>query len=123
MEAFKRIIIIIVVVVAGYFIYQNFFTSSLDNPENNDDNISESTGPVSAEDLPPIPDSCTSLEKDLENAIYGVATHEISFTQRNRISREFAACLGNADFSEEQIQATIAQIQKKVDEFAKKDGN
>jgi hypothetical protein len=123
MEKVKKIIILIVLVVIGYFAYVNFFASTDDDVSDETNGTYEASEATPADQLSPIPDSCQTQAKNFENAIYGAATGQSSFAQRNNASRVFAQCLSDAGFSEAQIQGTIAQIQQRVDGLAKKDGH
>jgi hypothetical protein len=123
METVKNIIILIVLVVIGYFVYVNFFASSTDDVGDGNEDSYEAEEVIPADQLPPIPDSCQTKAKNLENAIYGAATHQSSFAQRSNASHVLSQCLSDAGFSEAEIHGTIAQIQQKVNKLLKKDGN
>jgi hypothetical protein len=117
METLKKLVIIIVIAVAGYFIYQNYLVSPPDEEE--DSGVVES---IPADELPAIPEKCQPLAKNLENAIYGQASHRSSFASRNTAYRSFQSCLREAGFSDTEIDGTVAQIETKVKGYLKQDG-
>ena len=108
----KKLIIIIVIAVAGYFAYQHFYLAPQEDfamEEETESTVESST--YSQEPLPPVPESCQHLVKKLENALYGNATGQASFSQRNYASRELRSCLRAEGFSGDQIGNTIVAIQ------------
>jgi hypothetical protein len=122
METFKKILILIIAVVVGYFVYVNFFADSTEDVEDEDNQTNESSESIPADALPPIPGSCQTKATNFENAIYGAATHQSSFAQRNNAAHVLSNCLSDAGFSKAEIEGTLAQIQQKVNSLLKKDG-
>ena len=105
----KQVIILIILVVVGYFAYQHFFSAPQQETTTEDD-VSIDSG----SQLPPLPEDCERLAKTLEDAIYGSAIGRVSFAQRNRAYRKLQSCLQDADFSDSEINDTIAEIEERV---------
>lgn len=98
----KNLILVIILAVAGYFAYQHFIAPQEETEE-------EDTS-ISRDQLPPIPEKCKRKAKNFKNAVYGAASGETSFTQRNLAEREFRSCLHNEGFSDPEIQGTVAEL-------------
>ncbi len=111
----KQLIILVVLAVAGYFAYQHFSDATIEDADMEED------AQIETGDLPPIPGDCERLAKDLKNAMYGAATGEVSVGQRNTADRKFRSCLRDADFSDAQINGSVAQIQERVEGYLKQD--
>ena len=117
----KKLIFLILIAVIGYFAYQHF----LGAPQQDDLTVEEETSTdsesISDEDLPPIPESCKKQAKNLENAIYGSASGQVSFAQRKTAYNKLTSCLREAGFSESQIDGTIAEIEERMKNYIKQD--
>jgi hypothetical protein len=109
----KQLIILAVLVVVGYFAYQHFFIAPQQKDTVEEDSSIDS-GSFSINPLPPMPGNCEGLAKNLENAIYGNTSGQVSFAQRNFADRKFRSCLRNADFSDPQINGTVDEIKERV---------
>ena len=118
----KQLVIIVLLVVAGYFAYQHFFAAPPEEAVTEEEEAPADSGSPAMEQPPPTPDSCKAAAKNLENAIYGHATGESSFAQRNTTYRKFQACLREAGFSDGQINGATAEIEERVKRFVKQDG-
>ena len=118
----KQLIIIIVLIIAGYFAYQHFYVGPPDDAAvEEEEAVSESDESV-IEQPPPIPESCKMLAGNLENAIYGKINGQTSFAQCNTASRKFRSCLGDAGFTDPQINGAVAEIEARAKRYADQDG-
>ncbi len=116
----KQLIILAVLVVVGYFAYQHFFIPP-QQKETAEEGLSIDSGSFSINQLPPTPGNCKGQVKNLENAIYGNTTGQVSFAQRNFTDRKLRSCLRNAGFSDLQINGTVAEIKERVKGYLKQD--
>ena len=117
----KQLVILVALVVAGYFSYQQFFSTPQQENASEED-VSIDSGSFSIDQLPPIPGNCEGPAKNLENAIYGSGSGQVSFAQRNTAYRKFQSCLRDAGFSTPQINGTIAEIENRVKGYLNQDG-
>lgn len=113
----KKVIIIIFLIATGYFVFQQYTASQ--NADEFDDEESESTY---EEALPAIPDACSILAYDFENAYYGARSGDVSHSQKVFAFRKFKACLRKEGFSDEEIDATIAISEQNAIKKLKQDG-
>ena len=117
----KQLIFLVCLAVIGYFAYQHFFIAPQQEVATEEEDTSLDSGSFSFDQLPPTPDNCKGLAKNLENAIYGSASARVSFAQRNMTYRKFQSCLRDAGFSDSEIDGTIAEIESRVEGYLKHD--
>jgi hypothetical protein len=117
MKALAKLVVIIGVVVLGYFIYENYLVSPADEEQ-----APESVASTPLSVAPEIPETCRPLIKELENAIYGAATHQSSFAGRNAAYRRFQSCLQEAGFSNAEVDAAVKKVETRVQGYLKQDG-
>ncbi len=112
----KQLIILVILVVAGYFAYQHFFSEPQQETA-----TEEEDGSDSIDELPAIPGKCERPAKDLQNAMYGAASGEVSAAQRNTAEKKFRSCLRSADFTDAQIRGAVAEIEERVKGYLEQD--
>ncbi len=111
MEKLKNLAILVVVIVIGYFGYQHFFAgAAMDNEDAEEEYIVTT-------DIPPVPAGCESMVSDVENAVYGARTGQVSVAQRNRIYGTFTDCLMEQGFSKAEVRGVLAQIEDKISKY------
>jgi hypothetical protein len=108
----KQVLVLVVATLICYFAYQNFFVASA--PETaQEENVSIDTDSFTNQ-LPDIPVSCENHVKNLENAVYGSVSGQVSFAQRSVAYRKLQSCLRDADFTDSQINAVVGGIEKRA---------
>ena len=113
----KKAIIIFFLLVTGYFVFQQY-NETLSN-ENFDEEEDEYTY---EEALPAIPSSCSALSQHYENAYYGARSGDVSHSQKVFAFRKFKSCLREEGFSDDEIDATIAETEQNAKRKLKQDG-
>lgn len=119
----KKLILIVVLVVAGYFAYQHFYVAPQEEAV-----VEEEAAPVDSstfyhEPAPPIPEACKTLAKNLENAIYGNQTGQVSFAQRNTAYRKLQSCLRAEGLSGSDMERVIKELETRVKGYLNQDGS
>jgi len=112
----KKVIIIIFLIATGYFVFQQY------NETLSNDDFDEEDEYTYEEALPAIPESCSALAKDYENAYYGARSSDVSHSQKVFAFRKFKACLRKEGFSDDEINATISETEQKAKKKLKQDG-
>jgi len=113
----KRVIIIFFLLVTGYFVFQQYTETY-----SNDDFDDEEDEYTYEEALPIIPDACSTLAMHYENAYYGARSGDVSHSQKVFAFRKFKACLREEGFSDDEIDATIAETEENAKKKLKQDG-
>ncbi len=117
MKSLAKLAVIIGIAVFGYFIYETYLVSPADEEE-----APETAASVQVQNAPEIPETCRPLIKELENAIYGSATHHTSFASRNATYRRFRSCLQETGFSKAEVEAAVKELETRLQEDLKQDG-
>ncbi len=117
----KKIILLIIVVAGLYFAYQNYYHGSQEDVVE-DTETKADTASYSQPQNTDLPASCQALAKNLENALYGSATGQVSFGQRNTAYRKLRSCLRDEGFSNAQIEDAIKGIESRTKRYLEQDG-
>jgi len=117
----KQLVVLIILAAGGYFVYQHFF-STPQKAAVMEESVPAENKSLSTGQLPPIPANCEALAKNLENAIYGAESGQVSFAQRNSAARKFRSCLREAGFSDAQINVSVTEIEERVKRYRGRDG-
>lgn len=118
----KKAIIIVILIVAG-FAYYRFYqgdraeTAYLEEP---DSQVAQEV--LSSDGLPAIPESCQSVSKSVDNALYGYQTSEVSVAQRNTTVRKFMSCLRDAGLTDAEIEGIMGAKHAKIKRYLEMDG-
>ena len=104
----RKWVFLIVLVAIGYFAYQNFLVPWLD------DFAPPKT--ITGDDLPPIPDVCRVKGKIVEDGIYDRKIGKISDVLLDQYRIRFQTCLGNAGFSDADINATYEKMRERAEQ-------
>lgn len=113
----KKVIIIGFLLVTGFFVFQQY-NQTLNNGEFED----EEAEYTYEGELPAIPESCKNLAKDFENAYYGARSGDNSHSQQVFAFRKFKSCLRDEGFSDDEIEATLAEAQRNARRKLEQDG-
>lgn len=113
----KKAILILFLLATGYFVFHQY--SETLSQEGFDEEEDESGY---EEALPAVPDACSNLEQDYENAYYGAKSGDVSHAQKVFAYRRFKACLRKEGFSDEDINATIEFTEQTAIQKLKQDG-
>lgn len=119
----KKLIILVVLAIAGYFAYQYLYLAHQEEAAIEEEEASAVERDYSVADtVASIPEGCQDLATNLENAIYGNTTGQVSFGQRNTAYRKIKSCLRAEGLTGVEINNTIKELEDRVEAKLKQDG-
>jgi hypothetical protein len=115
--AMKKLIFVVILAAAGYWGYQYVYLPSHQSSQEEAPSTSGTSTYV-----PEVPEECQGKAREYENAVYSADSPRTSFAQRNYAERAFMTCLKDSGFSDQQINAKLAEIKERVKGWVQQDG-
>ena len=118
----KKLIILVLLLVAGFAYYRYYQGDWAETAALEEQNNEVGEEGSSMNGLAAIPDSCQSVSKTVDNALYGYQTSEVSVAQRNTAVRKFMSCLRDAGLSDAEIEEIMNAKNAKIKRYLEIDG-
>jgi len=118
----KKVIIVVFLIVAGFAYYRYYQGDWAETDTLEEQNSQAAEEELSIDGLTAIPESCQSVSKSVDNALYGYQTSEVSVAQRNTTVRKFMSCLRDAGLSDAEIDGIMDAKHAKIKRYLEMDG-
>ena len=113
----KNLICVAILAAAGYGGYQYFYLPSQEPSQEEAPSTSGTSTYV-----PEVPEECQGKAREYENGVYSADSPRTSFAQRNYAERAFMTCLKDSGFSDQQVNAKLAEMEERVKGWVQQDG-